>query len=118
MSHLSVADRRRFDRRDKPLRPTSIYAISKMDQELMCLAVGTPTAFQSWLFAISIRMGPAKLSRILIPGAAAIFSSRLLNRNVRSSSRTVFKAGTSSTSEISRARTCLRSRPLALTAKR
>ena len=51
---------------DKPLRPTSIYAISKMDQELMCLAVGAPIAFRSWLFAISTRMGPAKLSRIHI----------------------------------------------------
>src|SRR5205807_9424348 len=30
---------------DKPLFPTSIYAISKMDQELMCLAMGAAYGF-------------------------------------------------------------------------
>jgi dTDP-L-rhamnose 4-epimerase len=66
---------------DKPLYPTSIYGISKRDQEEMCLTVGR--AYQ--LPTIALRFfnvyGPRQALGNPYTGVAAIFSSRLLNGN-------------------------------------
>ena len=65
---------------DKPLRPTSIYAISKMDQELMCLAVGSAYRIPVVALRYFNTYGPGQALSNPYTGAAAIFSSRLLNR--------------------------------------
>jgi dTDP-L-rhamnose 4-epimerase len=66
---------------EKPLTPTSIYAISKRDHEEMFLcfgrAYGIPTAALRY-FNI---YGPRQSLSNPYTGAAAIFSSRLLNGN-------------------------------------
>ena len=63
----------------KPLMPTSVYAISKMDQELLCLSVGG--AYD--IAAVGLRFfntyGPRQALSNPYTGVAAIFSSRLLN---------------------------------------
>ncbi len=64
---------------DKPLAPNSIYAISKRDQEEMCLAVGR--AYQ--LPTVALRFfniyGEGQALSNPYTGVAAIFSSRILN---------------------------------------
>jgi dTDP-L-rhamnose 4-epimerase len=65
---------------DKPLRPTSIYAISKMDQELMCLAVGAAYRLPVVALRYFNTYGPGQALSNPYTGVAAIFSSRLLNR--------------------------------------
>jgi dTDP-L-rhamnose 4-epimerase len=64
---------------DKPLRPTSVYAISKMDQELLCLSVGA--AYDIGVVALRYfnTYGPRQALSNPYTGVAAIFSSRLLN---------------------------------------
>jgi dTDP-L-rhamnose 4-epimerase len=64
---------------DKPLRPTSVYAISKMDQELLCLAVGA--AYDIGVVALRYfnAYGPRQALSNPYTGVAAIFSGRLLN---------------------------------------
>jgi dTDP-L-rhamnose 4-epimerase len=64
---------------DKPLFPTSIYAITKMDQELMCLAVGQAYAIPVIALRYFNTYGPRQALSNPYTGAAAIFSSRLLN---------------------------------------
>lgn len=63
----------------KPLRPTSIYAITKMDQELMTLAIGR--AYE--LPVVALRYfnvyGPRQSLSNPYTGIAAIFGGRLLN---------------------------------------
>ena len=63
----------------KPLHPTSIYAISKLDQELMCLAVGR--AYDIGVVALRYfnTYGPRQALSNPYTGVAAIFSSRLIN---------------------------------------
>ncbi len=63
----------------KPLRPTSVYAISKMDQELLCLSVGG--AYDLGVVALRYfnTYGPRQSLSNPYTGVAAIFSSRLLN---------------------------------------
>jgi dTDP-L-rhamnose 4-epimerase len=63
----------------KPLHPTSIYAISKLDQELMCLAVGR--AYDIGVVAMRYfnTYGPRQALSNPYTGVAAIFSSRLIN---------------------------------------
>ncbi|HEY5429157.1 MAG TPA: SDR family NAD(P)-dependent oxidoreductase [Solirubrobacteraceae bacterium] len=63
----------------KPPRPTSVYAISKMDQELLCLAVGG--AYDLGVVALRYfnTYGPRQALSNPYTGVAAIFSSRLLN---------------------------------------
>ena len=65
---------------EKPLRPTSVYAISKMDQELLCLAVGA--AYDIGVVALRYfnAYGPRQALSNPYTGVAAIFSSRLLNK--------------------------------------
>jgi dTDP-L-rhamnose 4-epimerase len=64
---------------DKPLRPSSVYAISKMDQELLCLSVGA--AYNIGVVALRYfnAYGPRQALSNPYTGVAAIFSGRLLN---------------------------------------
>ncbi len=64
---------------DKPLFPTSIYAISKMDQELMCLAIGRAYHIPTVALRYFNVYGPRQALSNPYTGVAAIFSSRLLN---------------------------------------
>ena len=64
---------------EKPLFPTSIYAISKMDQELMCLAVGQAYGLPIVALRYFNAYGPRQSLSNPYTGVAAIFSSRLLN---------------------------------------
>jgi dTDP-L-rhamnose 4-epimerase len=64
---------------EKPLFPTSIYAISKMDQELMCLAVGQAYGIPVAALRYFNAYGPRQALSNPYTGVAAIFSSRLLN---------------------------------------
>lgn len=66
---------------DKPLFPTSIYAISKMDQELMCLAIGRAYDIPTVALRYFNAYGPRQALSNPYTGVAAIFSSRLLNGN-------------------------------------
>jgi dTDP-L-rhamnose 4-epimerase len=63
----------------KPLHPASIYAISKLDQELMCLAVGR--AYDIGVVALRYfnTYGPRQALSNPYTGVAAIFSSRLIH---------------------------------------
>ena len=62
-----------------PIAPASIYAISKLDQELMCLAVGR--AYDIGVVALRYfnTYGPRQALSNPYTGVAAIFSSRLIN---------------------------------------
>ena len=64
---------------DKPLFPTSVYAISKMDQELMCLAIGRAYNIPTVALRYFNAYGPRQALSNPYTGVAAIFSSRLLN---------------------------------------
>ncbi len=63
----------------KPLRPTSVYAISKMDQELLCLSVAAAYDFDAVALRFFNSYGPRQALSNPYTGVAAIFSSRLLN---------------------------------------
>lgn len=65
---------------DKPLYPTSIYAISKYDQEEMSLSVGLPYKIPVVALRYFNTYGPRQALSNPYTGAAAIFSSRLLNK--------------------------------------
>jgi dTDP-L-rhamnose 4-epimerase len=64
---------------DKPLEPTSIYAISKRDQEEMCLTVGR--AYGIPIVALRFFNVYGRRQSLSNPytGVAAIFASRILN---------------------------------------
>lgn len=64
---------------DKPLFPTSIYAISKMDQELMCLSIGRAYHIPTVALRYFNVYGPRQALSNPYTGVAAIFSGRLLN---------------------------------------
>jgi dTDP-L-rhamnose 4-epimerase len=66
---------------DKPLYPTSIYAISKRDQEEMCLAVGRAYKIPTVALRFFNVYGPRQALSNPYTGVAAIFSGRLLNGN-------------------------------------
>jgi dTDP-L-rhamnose 4-epimerase len=63
---------------DKPVFPTSIYAISKMDQELMCLIIGSAYGIPVTALRYFNVYGPRQALSNPYTGVAAIFSSRLL----------------------------------------
>lgn len=63
----------------KPLHPTSIYAISKLDQESMCLAVGRAYGIDVVALRYFNTYGPRQALSNPYTGVGAIFSSRLLN---------------------------------------
>lgn len=65
----------------KPLQPTSIYAISKRDQEEMCLAIGRAYDIPTVALRFFNVYGPGQALSNPYTGVAAIFSSRLLNGN-------------------------------------
>lgn len=66
-------------REDKPLSPTSIYAITKRDQEEMCLSVGRAYDIPTVALRFFNIYGPRQALNNPYTGVAAIFSSRLLN---------------------------------------
>jgi dTDP-L-rhamnose 4-epimerase len=63
----------------KPLFPTSVYAISKMDQELLCLSVGPAYGIDVTAVRYFNAYGPRQALSNPYTGVAAIFSGRLLN---------------------------------------
>ncbi len=64
---------------DTPLRPTSIYAVSKRDQEEMCLSVGRAYGIPTVAFRFFNVYGPRQALSNPYTGVAAIFGGRLLN---------------------------------------
>ncbi len=74
---------------DKPLFPTSVYAVSKQDQEQYCLAVGRAYKMPTVAFRYFNVYGPRQALSNPYTGICAIFSARLLNDQ----SPTVFEDG-------------------------
>jgi len=66
---------------DKPLYPTSIYAISKRDQEEMCLNVGRAYKIPTVALRYFNVYGPRQALSNPYTGVAAIFSSRIKNHH-------------------------------------
>ncbi|MGB3715256.1 MAG: SDR family NAD(P)-dependent oxidoreductase [Candidatus Promineifilaceae bacterium] len=66
---------------EKPLFPTSTYAISKEDQEEMCLVVGRAYNIPVVALRYFNTYGPRQSLSNPYTGVAAIFASRLLNNN-------------------------------------
>lgn len=64
---------------DKPLFPTSIYAITKQDQEQFCLVVGRAYGIPTVALRYFNVYGPRQALSNPYTGVCAIFSSRLLN---------------------------------------
>ena len=65
----------------QPLRSTSIYAISKKDQEEMCLCVGRAYGIPTVALRYFNAYGTRQALSNPYTGVAAIFSSRALNNN-------------------------------------
>lgn len=66
---------------DKPLRPPSIYAISKRDQEEMCLSVGKMFGIPTVALRYCNIFGPRQSLNNPYTGVCAIFSSQIKNNN-------------------------------------
>jgi dTDP-L-rhamnose 4-epimerase len=66
-------------REDKPLVPTSIYAITKRDHEEMCLCIGAAYGIPACALRFFNVYGERQALSNPYTGVAAIFSSRLLN---------------------------------------
>jgi dTDP-L-rhamnose 4-epimerase len=66
---------------EKPLLPTSVYAITKRDHEELCLSVGWALQIPTIALRYFGVYGPRQALRNPYTGMAAIFSSRLLNGN-------------------------------------
>jgi dTDP-L-rhamnose 4-epimerase len=66
---------------EKPLDPTSIYALTKADQERMALQIGEAYGIPSVALRFFNIYGPRQALSNPYTGVAAIFSSRLLNGN-------------------------------------
>lgn len=64
---------------DKPLQPSSVYAISKRDQEELCLSVGRAYNIPTVAMRFFNVYGPGQALSNPYTGVAAIFCSRLLN---------------------------------------
>ena len=64
---------------EKPLFPTSVYAVSKQDQEQYCLAVGRAYGIPTVAFRYFNVYGTRQALSNPYTGVCAIFSSRLLN---------------------------------------
>ena len=65
---------------DKPLIPTSVYAVSKRDQEELCLTVGRSYHIPSVALRFFNVYGPRQALSNPYTGVCAIFSSRVKNR--------------------------------------
>jgi dTDP-L-rhamnose 4-epimerase len=63
----------------KPLYPTSVYAISKLDQESLCLSVGAAYGIGVTALRFFNTYGPRQALSNPYTGVAAIFSARLLS---------------------------------------
>lgn len=66
-------------REDKPLYPTSVYAISKRDQEEMCLTVGKAYKIPTVALRYFNTYGPRQSLSNPYTGVCAIFLSRIKN---------------------------------------
>ena len=66
---------------DKPLHPTSIYAITKRDQEEMCLTIGRAYGIPTVALRYFNVYGPRQSLNNPYTGVCAIFSSRIKNDN-------------------------------------
>jgi len=66
-------------REDKPLFPTSVYAITKQDQEQFCLIVGRAYGIPTVALRYFNVYGPRQALSNPYTGVCAIFSARLLN---------------------------------------
>ncbi len=66
---------------EKPLHPTSIYAITKRDQEEMCLTVGSAYGIPTVALRYFNVYGPRQSLNNPYTGVCAIFSSRIKNNN-------------------------------------
>lgn len=64
---------------DKALQPSSVYAISKMQQEFLCLSVGAAYGIGTVALRYFNAYGPRQALSNPYTGVAAIFSGRLLN---------------------------------------
>jgi dTDP-L-rhamnose 4-epimerase len=64
---------------NKPLLPTSIYAVTKRDQEEMCLSIGRAYDIPTVALRFFNIYGPRQALNNPYTGVAAIFSARLLN---------------------------------------
>jgi dTDP-L-rhamnose 4-epimerase len=64
---------------EKPLAPTSVYAVNKRDQEEMCVAVGRAYGIPAVALRLFNVYGTRQALNNPYTGVAAIFSSRLLN---------------------------------------
>ena len=64
---------------DKPLNPTSVYAINKRDQEEMCLSVGSSYGIPTTALRLFNVYGSRQALSNPYTGVAAIFCARLLN---------------------------------------
>ncbi len=63
----------------KPLLPTSVYAVTKRDQEELCLCVGRTYGIRTLALRLFNVYGPRQSLSNPYTGAAAIFASRLMN---------------------------------------
>jgi dTDP-L-rhamnose 4-epimerase len=66
-------------RESKPLFPTSVYAVSKQDQEQYCLAVGRAYGIPTVALRYFNVYGPRQALSNPYTGVGAIFSARLMN---------------------------------------
>ncbi|MFN0155235.1 MAG: NAD-dependent epimerase/dehydratase family protein [Gaiella sp.] len=66
---------------DKPLIPTSVYAVNKRDHEELCLVVGAAYGISAVALRFFNVYGPGQALSNPYTGVAAIFSSRLRNGN-------------------------------------
>ena len=64
---------------DKPLLPASVYAVTKRDQEELCLCVGRTYGIPTVALRLFNVYGPRQALSNPYTGVAAIFASRLLN---------------------------------------
>ena len=75
--HLSAA----LTTEEKPLFPTSVYAVTKQDQEQFCLAVGRSYGIPAVALRYFNVYGTRQALSNPYTGVCAIFSARLLNHN-------------------------------------
>lgn len=66
---------------DKPLLPTSVYAVSKRDQEELCLSVGRSYRIPTVALRYFNVYGPRQALSNPYTGVCAIFSARIKNHN-------------------------------------
>jgi len=64
---------------DKPIVPTSVYAVTKRDQEELCLCVGRAYGISTVALRLFNVYGPRQALSNPYTGVGAIFSARLLN---------------------------------------